>query len=55
VSNVLGTISSVKKIVALAKCYGAVVLLDSAQALAHVPIDVQDIDCDFLVASSNRF
>lgn len=54
VSNVLGTINPVKKIVALARGYGAVVLVDSAQALAHIPIDVQDLDCDFLVASSHK-
>lgn len=54
VSNVLGTINPVKDIISLAKKYGAVVMLDSAQALAHMPIDVQDLNCDFLAASAHK-
>ena len=48
VSNALGTINPVKEIVRLAHAAGAVVLLDSAQAVPHLTVDVQDIDCDFL-------
>lgn len=54
VSNVLGTINPAKKIVAAAHQKNIPVLLDGAQAIAHMPIDVQDIDCDFYVFSSHK-
>jgi len=46
-SNVLGTVTPAKEITRLAHDAGAKVLLDGAQAVVHMPVDVQDIDCDF--------
>ena len=54
VSNVLGTINPVKKMVASAHQKNIPVLLDGAQAIAHMPVDVQDLDCDFYVFSSHK-
>lgn len=54
VSNVLGTINPVKKITQAAHQKNIPVLLDGAQAIAHMPVDVQDIDCDFYVFSSHK-
>jgi cysteine desulfurase / selenocysteine lyase len=53
-SNSLGTINPVKEIIALAHKAGAVVLIDGAQAGAHLDIDVQDLDCDFYCLSSHK-
>ncbi len=53
-SNSLGTINPIKQIIALAHEAGAVVLIDGAQAGAHLPIDVQDLDCDFYCLSSHK-
>ncbi len=53
-SNSMGTINPVKKIIALAHEAGAVVFIDGAQAGAHLPIDVQDLDCDFYAVSSHK-
>jgi cysteine desulfurase/selenocysteine lyase len=53
-SNSLGTINPVKEIIKLAHEVGAVVLIDGAQAGAHLEIDVQDMDCDFYVLSSHK-
>lgn len=53
-SNSLGTINPVKEIIALAHQVGAVVLIDGAQAAAHLPIDVQELDCDFYCISSHK-
>jgi cysteine desulfurase / selenocysteine lyase len=53
-SNSLGTINPVKEIIKLAHAAGAVVLIDGAQAGAHLPIDVQDLDCDFYCLSSHK-
>lgn len=53
-SNVLGTINPVKKITAMAHDQGAAVLVDGAQAVAHLPVDVQDLDCDFYVFSGHK-
>lgn len=53
-SNSLGTINPVKEIIALAHQVGAVVLVDGAQASAHLQIDVQDLDCDFYCISSHK-
>ncbi|MEJ2237686.1 MAG: cysteine desulfurase [Gemmatimonadales bacterium] len=54
VSNSLGTINPVKELVAKAKERGAAVLLDGAQAAPHMPIDVQDIGCDFYAISGHK-
>ena len=53
-SNSLGTINPIKEIITLAHQYGAVVLIDGAQAAAHLTIDVQDLDCDFYCISSHK-
>lgn len=53
-SNSLGTINPVKEIIQLAHNVGAVVLIDGAQAGAHLNIDVQDLDCDFYCLSSHK-
>lgn len=54
VSNVLGTVNPVKEIVSLAHNAGACVLIDAAQAMRHNDVDVQAIDCDFLVFSGHK-
>src|SRR6478609_2176868 len=53
-SNSLGTINPIKEIIRLAHEVGAVVLIDGAQAAAHLEIDVQDLDCDFYCISSHK-
>jgi len=53
-SNSLGTINPIKQIIDLAHQAGAVVLIDGAQAAAHLPIDVQELDCDFYCISSHK-
>lgn len=53
-SNALGTINPIKDIVRLAHKYGALVLVDGAQSTAHMPIDVQDLDCDFYAFSGHK-
>ena len=54
VSNTLGTINPVAAIIALAHTRGVPVLLDGAQAVAHLPVDVQELDCDFYVFSGHK-
>jgi cysteine desulfurase/selenocysteine lyase len=54
VSNALGTINPVKRIVELAHARGIPVLVDGAQALPHVPVDVQAIGCDFYAFSGHK-
>ena len=54
VSNTLGTVNDVKKITEKAHAVGAVVLVDGAQAAPHKKIDVQEIGCDFYVASGHK-
>ncbi len=54
VSNSLGTITPVRRIIELAHARGALVLLDGAQAAPHLPIDVQELDCDFFVMSGHK-
>ena len=54
VSNVLGTINDVKRIVALAHDRGIPVLVDAAQSAPHMPIDVQQLDCDFMAFSGHK-
>jgi len=53
-SNALGTVNPVKKIIAAAKEKNIPVLLDGAQAIPHMSIDVQDLDCDFYVFSGHK-
>jgi cysteine desulfurase / selenocysteine lyase len=53
-SNALGTINPVKKIIAAAHVKGIPVLLDGAQAVPHMTVDVQDLDCDFYVFSGHK-
>ena len=53
-SNALGTINPVQTIIEQAHEVGAVVLLDAAQALPHLPIDVQALNCDFLAGSMHK-
>lgn len=54
VSNALGTINPVKEIIQAAKKYNAAILLDAAQAVCHMEIDVQKLDIDFLVFSGHK-
>ncbi|MGI0481207.1 SufS family cysteine desulfurase [Geminocystis sp. CENA526] len=54
VSNTLGCINPVKKIINLAHQYGAKVLIDACQSLPHLSIDVQRMDCDWLVGSGHK-
>jgi cysteine desulfurase/selenocysteine lyase len=54
VSNALGTINPVERIVALAHAQGVPVLLDGAQAVAHVPVDVGALGCDFYAFSGHK-
>ena len=54
VSNALGTILPAKQIVKMAHDVGSPVLLDGAQAVPHMPVDMQDIDCDFYVFSGHK-
>jgi cysteine desulfurase/selenocysteine lyase len=54
VSNVLGTTNDVKKVTEMAHKVDAVVLVDAAQSVARLPIDVEDIDCDALVFSGHK-
>jgi cysteine desulfurase/selenocysteine lyase len=53
-SNVLGTINPVKEIAAMAHDVGALCFVDAAQGAPHLTIDVQDLDCDFLVFSGHK-
>jgi len=54
VSNALGTINSVEEIIVAAHAQGVPVLLDGAQAVPHVAVDVQALDCDFYVFSGHK-
>jgi cysteine desulfurase / selenocysteine lyase len=54
VSNALGTINPIAEIVALAHDAGALVLVDAAQSAPHMPIDVAELDCDFLALSGHK-
>ena len=54
VANALGSILPIKKITQLAHAAGAVVLVDGAQAAPHIPIDVQDMGCDFYALSGHK-
>lgn len=54
VSNALGTINPVKEIIQKAHTYGAKVLIDAAQAAPHLPINVKELDCDFLGITAHK-
>ena len=54
VSNVLGTVNPVKQMAAVAHAHGAHLLVDGAQSVPHFAVDVQDLDCDFLVFSGHK-
>ncbi|HSY21599.1 MAG TPA: family 2A encapsulin nanocompartment cargo protein cysteine desulfurase [Polyangiaceae bacterium] len=54
VSNALGTITPAREMVAMAHRHGARVLVDGAQAVSHMPVDVQDLDCDFYCFSGHK-
>jgi len=53
-SNVLGTVVPVKEVVRIAHAHGVPVLLDGAQGAVHLPVDVQDIDCDFYAFTGHK-
>jgi cysteine desulfurase/selenocysteine lyase len=53
-SNVTGTVVPLEKIISLAHSYNAIVFVDAAQAAAHIPINVQELDCDFLCFSAHK-
>ncbi len=54
VSNVLGTINPIKQLIGIAHSFDVPVLVDAAQSLPHMKIDVKDLDCDFLVFSAHK-
>ena len=54
VSNALGTINPIKKMIAQAHKYGVPVLIDGAQSAPHMPVDVQNLDCDFYAFSGHK-
>lgn len=54
VSNVLGTVNPVAEIIRMAHKYGAKVLIDGAQAIAHIPVNVIDLDADFYAFSGHK-
>jgi cysteine desulfurase/selenocysteine lyase len=54
VSNVLGTINPIEKMIAMAHARNVPVLVDGAQAFPHMPLDMQSLDCDFYVFSSHK-
>ena len=54
VSNVLGTENPVKKVAAMAHKVGAIMVVDAAQSVPHMKVDVQDLDCDFFAFSGHK-
>ena len=54
ITNVLGYLLPMKEICELAHAYGAIVVVDGAQSVPHLPIDVKDMDCDFLAFSAHK-
>lgn len=54
VSNVLGTVNPVKQMIAMAHAQGVPFLVDAAQSVPHMKVDVRDLDCDFLVFSGHK-
>lgn len=53
-SNALGTLNPIKNMIQLAHAHGAAVLVDGAQAVPHLKVDVQDLNCDFYVLSGHK-
>jgi len=53
-SNVLGTINDVRRIADLAHKHGALILVDGAQSVPHLPVNVQELDCDFFAFSAHK-
>ncbi len=53
-SNALGTINPVREMIAMAHAAGAVVLIDGAQGVPHIPVDVRALDCDFYAFSAHK-
>jgi cysteine desulfurase / selenocysteine lyase len=53
-SNALGTINPIKKMIAMAHAAGALILIDGAQGVPHMNVDVQDLDCDFYAFSGHK-
>lgn len=53
-SNVLGTVTPIKEIIRLAHARGIPVLVDGSQGAVHLPVDVQDLDCDFYVMTGHK-
>ena len=53
-SNVLGTINPIKEIAKLTKMVGAIFIVDGAQSVSHMPVNVQDLECDFLAFSGHK-
>jgi cysteine desulfurase/selenocysteine lyase len=54
VSNVLGTINPIKEISKLVHSYGAILVVDAAQSVPHMPVDVKDLDCDFMAFGAHK-
>jgi cysteine desulfurase family protein (TIGR01976 family) len=54
-SNAVGTINPVKRIAEMAHAAGALFVMDAVQSAPHIPIDVQDIGCDFMMCSAYKF
>lgn len=54
VSNVLGTVNPMKQIISIAHAHGVPVMVDGAQSAPHMPIDVQQMDCDFFAFSGHK-
>ena len=54
VSNVLGVVQPLKEMISIAHQYGAITVIDGAQAVPHMPVDVQDLDCDYLAFSGHK-
>ena len=55
VSNVLGTINPVKEMIATAHAHGVPVMIDGAQSIPHMKVDVQDLDADFFVSQVIKY
>jgi cysteine desulfurase/selenocysteine lyase len=53
-SNSLGTLNPIERLIARARAIGASVLIDASQSATHIPLDVQKLDCDFLVFSGHK-
>jgi len=54
ISNALGTINPARELISVAKKVGAISIVDAAQSVAHTPIDVKALDCDFLIFSGHK-